>query len=84
MTNNYISELSKIKTPWISIYAEFDRAVPVEASINIMKEQMAIAGNTNYEIKIIPNADHGFKDIKTKKYLNVENTAIDWIINQMN
>jgi len=80
MANDYISELSKIKIPWISIYAEFDRAVPVVASIKIMKEQMAISGNKDYDVKIIPNVDHGFKNVETKKYFRVEDTAIEWIL----
>jgi len=83
MTNDYITELSNIKIPWISIYAEFDNAVPVEASIKIMKEQMAIAGNEDYVIKIIPDVDHGFKNIKTKKYFRVEDIAIEWILNEI-
>ena len=33
MENDYISELSNVKVPWLSIYAEFDNAVPVESSI---------------------------------------------------
>jgi dienelactone hydrolase len=83
MSNDYISDLSKVKIPWLSIYAEFDKAVPVDASIKIMKEQMKIAGNTHYEIKIIPNADHGFKDINTKEYLRVEDIAIEWVLNRI-
>jgi len=79
MANDYISELAKIKIPWLNIYAEFDRAVPVDASIKIMKEKMASAGNKDFEIKIIPNADHSFRDVKTKKYCRVEQEVIDWI-----
>lgn len=80
MRRDYISELSGVKIPWLSIYAEFDIAVPVDASIKIMKEKMDMAENTNYEIKIIPDADHGFRDINTGEYLRVEGTIIDWIL----
>jgi dienelactone hydrolase len=80
MPNDYISVLSKVQIPWLSIYAEFDKAVPVNNSIKIKKEQLTIAGNTNYEIKIIPNADHGFKDMNTKEYLRIEEIAIEWVL----
>lgn len=80
MIKDYISELSKVKIPWLSIYAEFDIAVPVNASIKIMKEKMVMAGNTNYEIKIIPDADHGFRNINNREYLRVEEIIIDWIL----
>ncbi len=83
MTKDYISELAKVKVPWISIYAEFDKAVPVEASIRIMRQQMALAENEDYEIRVIPDVDHGFKNVKTKKYIRVEELAIDWVLEKL-
>jgi hypothetical protein len=84
MKNDYIAELSKVKIPWMSIYAEYDEAVPVEPSIKIMKEQMKAAGNENYEVKVMPNLSHGFRDIETKEYFRVEDTAIEWILSTLN
>jgi len=83
MERDYISELSKVKVPWLSIYAEFDNAVPVESSIKIMKEQMATGGNKDYEIKIIPDVNHGFRNVETKKYSPGEDMVIDWILKKM-
>lgn len=80
MTRDYISELSNIKVPWLSIYADFDDAVPVDASIKILKEQMEIGGNKDYEVKVIPNVNHMFRDIETEEYFPVENIAIEWIL----
>lgn len=80
MTRDYISELSEVKVPWLNIYAEFDEAVPVESSIEIMREQMAMGGNTKYEIKVIPDVNHGFRNVETKKYSPVEDIVIDWIL----
>jgi pimeloyl-ACP methyl ester carboxylesterase len=84
MGRDYISELSKVKVPLLSIYAEFDNAVPVEASIKVLKEQMAIGGNKDYEVKIIPNVNHGFRNVETEKYFPVENVAIEWIKQVLN
>ncbi|MFC1784823.1 alpha/beta hydrolase [Candidatus Neomarinimicrobiota bacterium] len=83
MEKDYITELSKVNVPWISIYAEFDEAVPVESSIKIMKVQMVKGGNKDYEIQIIPNVGHGFRNVDTNKYLRVEDIAIDWILNTL-
>jgi hypothetical protein len=83
MEKDYITELSKVNVPWISIYAEFDEAVPVESSIKIMRVQMAKGGNIDYEIQIIPNVGHGFRNVDTNKYLRVEDIAIDWILNKL-
>ena len=83
MERDYISELSKIQVPWLNIYAEFDSAVPVDASAKIMKEQMAMGGHKDYEIKIIPGVNHGFRNVETKKYVRVEDIAIDWILTKM-
>lgn len=80
MQNDYISELSKVLIPWISIYGEFDQAVPVETSIRIMNEQLAKGSNRSYEVKVIPDVGHGFRNIKIKKYYPVEDLIIDWIL----
>ena len=80
MQNDYITELAKIKIPWLSIYGELDKAVPVQASVKIMKDQMDIAGNNKYEIKIIPNVGHGFRNAKTKQYYPVEKHILDWLV----
>ncbi|MEE9465308.1 MAG: alpha/beta fold hydrolase [Candidatus Neomarinimicrobiota bacterium] len=83
MERDYISELSKIQVPWFSIYAEFDSAVPIESSIKIMRKQMAIGGNQDYEITIIPDVGHGFRNMDTNEYYRVEDHAIDWILNKI-
>ncbi len=83
MTRDYMLELSKLKVPWLNIYAEFDEAVSVEPSIMMMKEQMAIGGNTKYEVKVIPDVSHGFRNIETKKYFPVEDIVSEWILNKM-
>lgn len=83
MERGYISELSKVKVPWLSIYAEFDNAVPTESSIKIMKEKMVIGKNKDYEIKIIPDVNHGFRNVETKEYFPVEDMVIDWILTKI-
>jgi len=80
MTRDYISELSKIKVPWLNIYAECDEAVPVEPSIEIMKKQMRIGGNNKHKIKVIPDLNHGFRHVETKEYFPVEDVVIEWIL----
>lgn len=80
MSRDYITELSNVKVPWLSIYAEFDNATPVEASIEVLKEQMKIGGNEKYEIEVVPNVNHMFIDLETKKFFPFENIAIEWIL----
>jgi dienelactone hydrolase len=84
MSRDYITELSNVKVPWLSIYAEFDNATPVKASIKVLKEQVEIGGNENYEIEIVPNVNHMFIDLETKKYFPFENVAIEWILKLVN
>ena len=80
MQKDYITPLSKVQIPWLNIYGEFDNAVPVEASIKIMKEQMTIRKNNKYEVIIIPGVNHGFVNVESKEYFPVEDMIIEWIL----
>ena len=36
--------------------------------------------NEKYEIEIVPNVNHAFIDLETRKFVPFENIAIEWIL----
>ena len=44
--------------PVLAIYGECDVLVPVEKSIEVYKEALEKAGNSDYTIKVFPKASH--------------------------
>ena len=80
MGRDYTTELEKLKIPWLSIYGENDVIVPVARSIEILEERMRKAGNTEYEVVLMPNASHSFYDSDTRESVPFENVIFDWII----
>jgi pimeloyl-ACP methyl ester carboxylesterase len=84
MNRDYISDLSKVEVPWLSIYAEKDEATPVDASIKVLREQMAINGRTDYEIVVIPNVDHAYRDVDTGVFFPFDEVAAEWVVEKLN
>ena len=53
--------IPKIKCPTLSIYGENDYLVLAEKNAELLKEGLKKGGNNNYEIVVIPQANHGFR-----------------------
>ncbi len=77
---DFISELKNLHVPWLSIYGENDRIVSVNESIQNIKEQMRISGNTNYSIRVIPNSNHSLYNEEESKNYPFEAEIIKWIL----
>ncbi len=79
MGRDYVTELSRVRVPWLIVYGEGDLASPVRASVDVIRERMTARGHTAYEIKIIPQASHGFRHLETNEYILVEDMVIEWL-----
>ena len=53
--------LAKLTCPVLSIYGECDASVPVARSVEVFKEALDEAGNSDYTIKVYPKANHGVR-----------------------
>lgn len=53
--------LTKLTCPVLSIYGECDASVPVAKSMEVFKEALDEAGNSDYTIKVFPKANHGVR-----------------------
>lgn len=85
----YVSR--NITVPVFAVYAENDDLVPPEKNIQLLRQGLEAAGNTNYQIHTIPGANHVFKpaafgtprealqDVETSpEFLHVMQQFIEW------
>ena len=56
-----VSTLEKVSVPVLEIFGEDDDVVPVEQSIEIMKQAFERSGNRDVTFKVFPGADHSIQ-----------------------
>lgn len=67
--------IPKIKCPTLSIYGENDYLVLAEKNAELLEEGLKKGGNNNYEIVVVPQANHGFRvSGKCYKSTDLENS----------
>jgi pimeloyl-ACP methyl ester carboxylesterase len=79
MSRDYVSELADLGVPWLAIYGQQDPIINVPESIENIEEQMATAGNTDYEIIVIKDVGHSFDNRETGKEVPIVNIVINWL-----
>ena len=53
--------LRRITVPFLAIWGEADRVVPVEESAALTRQALAAAGNCHFAVKLFPQANHGLR-----------------------
>jgi pimeloyl-ACP methyl ester carboxylesterase len=76
---DYLSELKYFNKKWLAIFGEVDRVVPTRASIENILKFMAISGNKDYSIAVIPKCGHAPVDVETKRMIRIDNIIINWM-----
>jgi uncharacterized protein len=56
-----VSTLEKVSVPVLEIFGEEDEVVPVEQSIEIMRQAFERSGNKDVTFKVFPGADHAIQ-----------------------
>jgi uncharacterized protein len=70
----------RVTQPVLGLFGELDLQVPPEMNKNAMKRALDSAGNTDYTLKIIPQANHLFQKATTgspAEYVYLEKEFID-------
>ncbi len=78
-----VSELDQLNIPWLSLYGEWDRVVPVDESIKNIEREMKEGGNSSYEIVVVPKADHNLRNVETREWYPMFANLIGWILTQI-
>ena len=79
MPNDYLTELKHFNKKWLAIFGEVDQVVPTRASIENILKFMAISGNKDYSIAVIPKCGHAPVDVETKRMIRIDNMVINWL-----
>jgi uncharacterized protein len=53
--------LRRVTRPFLGIWGALDIIVPVEKSVRLTRQALEEAGNTRFELKIFPQANHGMR-----------------------
>jgi uncharacterized protein len=76
----------RVNQPVLALFGELDLQVPPEMNARALKEALDAAGNTDYIINIIPQANHLFQKAGTgspTEYAQLEKEFIDGILETM-
>jgi len=76
---DYLSELEHFNKKWLAIFGELDMVVPTEASVKNIVYYMALSGNKNYNIAIIPKCGHAPVNVETKRLIRMDYLTINWL-----
>jgi pimeloyl-ACP methyl ester carboxylesterase len=79
LPNDYLSELARFRKKWLAIFGAIDRVVPTDASARNIVRYMALSGNKDYAVAVIPRCGHTPVDVETKRRIRFENLALNWI-----
>lgn len=79
MSVNYFDELVNLDVPWLAYFGELDPIINVWESVKNIQNQMAIAGNKDYEIIVFKNVGHSLENNDTGEYIPTIRVVINWM-----
>lgn len=79
LPNDYLSEMVHFNKKWLAIFGKDDPVVPTSESVKNIIHFMALSGNNDYSIAVIPDCGHAPVNIKTKRMIRLDNMIINWI-----
>lgn len=83
-----MSFLRQVTCPFLGIWGALDLLVPVEKSVRLTRQALEEAGNTHFELKIFPQANHGMRGVTednlsdrgTEFVPKLFDTMTDWLV----
>jgi len=79
MPNDYLTELTHFTKPWLAMFGEVDVVVPTQASVRNIERYMALSGNREYTVAVIPRMGHAPVDVETKRLVRIDNLVLNWL-----
>jgi pimeloyl-ACP methyl ester carboxylesterase len=80
MGRDYTAELRGLRIPMLAVYGDRDAVVPVERSIEVLRDALNKGGARNLDVQVVPFADHSFTDWTFKQRIKIEETIVQWIV----
>jgi pimeloyl-ACP methyl ester carboxylesterase len=79
MPNDYLSEMEHFTKPWLAIFGEVDTVVPTSQSVRNIQSLMAVSGNTDCAIVVLPRVGHAPVEVDTKRMVRIDNIVLNWL-----
>ena len=76
---DYMTEMEHFTKKWLAIFGAEDRVVPTDESVRNINRCMAISGNNNCNIAVIPRMGHVPVDVETKRRIDFDFLIINWL-----
>lgn len=77
--NDYLSEMKHFTKPWLAMFGDIDTVVPTRQSVRNIQSLMAVSGNTDYAIVVLPRVGHAPVDVETKRMVRIDNIVLNWL-----
>lgn len=69
MAYDPVPALESIRIPLLALFGEMDRNVTVEQNVPAMRTALERAGNSDFELFVVPRANHGLREVSGEKDL---------------
>jgi pimeloyl-ACP methyl ester carboxylesterase len=79
LSSDYMTELGRFRKKWFAMFGAIDRTVPTEASVKNILRYMALSGNRDFAVAVIPRCGHTPVDGETGERVRFENLTLNWI-----
>jgi len=79
LSSDYMTELARFRKKWFAMFGAIDRTVPTDASVKNILRYMALSGNKDFAVAVIPRCGHTPVDTQTRERVRFENLALNWI-----
>ena len=83
LERDYTAVLQQVEAPMLAVYGERDALVPVEASIAVLRQALRAGGQRAPDVVVFPYADHSLIDRVFRERIEVEETILAWIQQQL-
>ena len=77
--SEYLGEMRHFTKPWLAMFGEIDTVVPTRESVRNIQSLMAVSGNKDYAIVILPRVGHAPVDVETKRMVRIDNITLNWL-----
>ena len=74
-----MAELKNLTVPWLSLYGQDDRIVPVSACVGNIVALGRDGGGRRFDVIVLPDVGHSFVSPATRRQVPVINIVINWL-----
>ena len=80
---DYTAELQALRIPMLAVFGDRDAVVPVERSVEALRNVLQKGDHQRLDVKVVPFADHSFTDWTFKERIKIEKTIVAWILERL-